>query len=210
MDAETAARRWIDAWARGWSEHDSSVIAALYAADAIFVSAPFRESKRGGRGAAEYAEWAFADEEEVELWFAEPLVAQNGAAVRYWAIIRGRDGRDSTLAGISDVRFGADGLVVEQRDHWHHEPDVAREPPADSARGLGSVRCARAQRALTTQTNRVQVVREDLLDALLELFRRVVLRVKVAPAQAVEPARRQRADELRRALVRRPRRVVRE
>jgi len=131
MDAETAARRWIEAWARGWSEHDSSVIAALYDADALFVSAPFREPKRGGRGAAEYAEWAFADEERVEVWFAEPLVAQNGAAVRYWAIIRGRDGSDSTLAGIADVRFGADGLVVEQRDHWHHEPDVAREPPDD-------------------------------------------------------------------------------
>ena len=131
IDAETATRRWIDAWARGWSQHDSSVIAPLYHDDAIFVSAPFREPKRGGPGAAEYAEWAFASEEQVEVWFAEPLVASDGAAVRYWAIVRDRDGRDSTLAGISALRFHADGRVVEQRDHWHQETDVARTPPDD-------------------------------------------------------------------------------
>ncbi|HEX2062569.1 MAG TPA: nuclear transport factor 2 family protein [Thermoanaerobaculia bacterium] len=131
MDAQRATRRWIDVWAQGWSRHDSSVIVTLYDDDALFVSMPFRGPRRGGRGAAEYAEWAFADEEEVEVWFAEPLVAEDGAAVRYWAIVRDRDGRTSTLGGISDVRFGADGNVVEQRDHWHVEPDVARAPPED-------------------------------------------------------------------------------
>jgi ketosteroid isomerase-like protein len=130
VDAKAAVSRWIDGWARGWREHDSNLIATLYSDEAIFVSEPFREPKRGGAGAAEYAEWAFADEEEVELWFAEPLVGADGAAVRYWAIIRGSDGRDSTLAGISYLRFARDGRVLEQRDHWHMAADTAR-PPAD-------------------------------------------------------------------------------
>jgi ketosteroid isomerase-like protein len=131
VDAKAAVSRWIDGWATGWRDHDSSVIAALYADDALFVSEPFREPNRGGAGAAEYADWAFADEEAVELWFAAPLVADDGAAVRYWAIIRGPDGRDSTLAGIAYVRFGADGRVVEQRDHWHIAADTAQRPPED-------------------------------------------------------------------------------
>lgn len=129
MTAEEAARRWIAAWAEGWRDHDPSVIAPLYADEAVFVSEPFREPKRGGRGAAEYAEWAFADEERVELWFSEPLTGRDGAAVRYWAIIRDRDGRDSTLAGIASLRFDAHGRVIEQRDYWNLAADTARPPP---------------------------------------------------------------------------------
>lgn len=131
MNAETPVSRWISSWASGWRDHDPSLIAPLYTDDALFVSEPFREPKRGGAGAAEYAAWAFADEEQVELWFSEPLVADAGAAVRYWAIIRGRDGTDSTLAGISYLRFDESGLVVEQRDHWNVSPGTARRPPDD-------------------------------------------------------------------------------
>jgi ketosteroid isomerase-like protein len=131
MDAKTAVSRWISGWSRGWRDHDPSVIAPLYADDALFVSEPFREPKRGGAGAAEYAAWAFADEEQVELWFSEPLVADDGAAVRDWAVIRDRAGKDSTLAGISYLRFDGEGRVVEQRDHWNVSLDAAREPPAN-------------------------------------------------------------------------------
>lgn len=131
MNAKTAVSRWISGWSRGWLDHDPSVIAPLYADDALFVSEPFREPKRGGAGAAEYAAWAFADEEQVELWFSEPLVADDGAAVRYWAVIRDRAGKDSTLAGISYLRFDREGRVVEQRDHWNVSLDNAREPPGD-------------------------------------------------------------------------------
>ena len=132
MDAKTAVSGWIAGWSQGWRDHDPTPIAALYADDALFVSEPFREPKHGGAGAAEYAAWAFADEEDVEFWFAEPLVSADGAAVRYWAVIRDRSGKDATLAGISYLRFDTEGLVVEQRDHWNMSADdTAREPPAD-------------------------------------------------------------------------------
>lgn len=129
MHASEGVAAWIDGWKRGWRDHDTEPIAALYTDDAVFVSAPFREWLRGGAGAAEYAGWAFADEAAVELWFAEPVVADGRAAVPYWAVIRGHDGRDSTLAGISMLRFTPDGRVAEQRDYWTLAEDVARHPP---------------------------------------------------------------------------------
>jgi ketosteroid isomerase-like protein len=130
VDAKSAVSRWIADWSQGWRDHDPSLIAPLYADDALFVSEPFREPRRGGAGAAAYAEWAFADEQQVELWFSEPLVADDGAAVRYWAIVRDRSGKDTTLAGISYLRFDGKGRVVEQRDHWNTSDDAA-PPPAD-------------------------------------------------------------------------------
>lgn len=129
METTEALSAWIDGWARGWRDHDTEPIIALYADDAVFVSAPFREPLRGGAGAAEYAAWAFADEAAVELWFAEPVVGEDRAAVPYWAIIRGHDGRDSTLAGVSAIRFGPDGRVAEQRDYWMIAEDLADRPP---------------------------------------------------------------------------------
>lgn len=129
MNADAAVRAWIEGWSRGWRDHDTGPIAALYADHATFVSAPFREPLRGGEGAAEYARWAFADEAAVELWFAEPVVGSDRAAIPYWAVMRGHDGTESTLAGISDVRFGPDGRVVEQRDYWAVTDDVAHGPP---------------------------------------------------------------------------------
>jgi ketosteroid isomerase-like protein len=129
VDVNKAVGVWIDGWARGWRDHDTEPIAALYADDALFVSAPFRDPLRGGAGAAEYARWAFADEAAVELWFAEPVIGDDRAAIPYWAVVRGHGGESSTLAGIADVRFAADGRVVAQRDYWTVEANVAHEPP---------------------------------------------------------------------------------
>ena len=123
------ALRWIDGWARGWRDHDTAPIAALYADDALFVSEPFRQPKRGGAGAAEYAAWAFAEEDEVELWFAEPIVDGDRAAVVYWAIIREHDGTGSTLAGVSTLWFDDDGRVVQQRDYWNISRGTTHAPP---------------------------------------------------------------------------------
>jgi ketosteroid isomerase-like protein len=125
MDAESAARAWVEGWLRAWPAGDADAVGALYAEGAVFRSHPFREPQPP----AEYAAWAFADENEVlaECRFGDPVVDGDRAAVEYWAILRRRDGGEATLAGIAVLRFGADGLVLEQRDYW----DLAegRRPP---------------------------------------------------------------------------------
>lgn len=118
VDAEAAVRRWIEGWSRGWAAHDPEPIAALYAEDAVFRSAPFREPA----APRDYVEWAFADEESVEFRFGDPIVAGDRAAVEYWAVIRAPGGEEETLAGIAVLRFGADGKVVDQHDYWQVEP----------------------------------------------------------------------------------------
>jgi ketosteroid isomerase-like protein len=113
-DTETAARRWADEWARAWREHDSDRVAALYAEGASFRSAPFREQQ----DPKAYADWAFADEESADVWFGEPAVAGDRASVEWWTVSTS-SGEEETLAGVSLLRFGEDGLVVDQRDYWH-------------------------------------------------------------------------------------------
>ena len=44
------------------------------------------------------------------------------AAVEYWAVVSA-DGEEETLDRASALlRFGPDGLVVEQRDYWAMQP----------------------------------------------------------------------------------------
>jgi hypothetical protein len=126
-DVREAVDRWINGWARGWATHDVELIGSLYAEDAVHVSAFFRGPQR----TADYAARAFSDEDGAEVWFAEPVVEGNRAAVAWWAISRGLDGRDTTLAGVSTLWFGTDGLVVRQRDYWNAAEDTAATPPAD-------------------------------------------------------------------------------
>jgi hypothetical protein len=120
-------KRWIDGWARGWATHDVELIDSLYADGALFVSAFFRDRQPAG----EYAAWAFSDEERAEVWFSEPVIDGNRAAVAWWAISRGTNGRDTTFAGTSMLVFGDDGLVVRQRDYWNEAQDTAMGPPED-------------------------------------------------------------------------------
>jgi hypothetical protein len=114
MDARAAARAWIDGWTRGWETADAEPIAALYSADAVFRSHPFREPEISPR---DYAERALADEALIECRFGEPIVDGSRAAVEYWALLQTQRGEE-TLAGMAMIRFGPDGLVVEHRDYW--------------------------------------------------------------------------------------------
>lgn len=101
-------------WARAWPSRDIDAIAALYANDAVFYSHPFRDRQVP----REYAAWAFAEQAEAECRFGEPIVSRDRAAVDWWATITSMDGAIETIAGTSLLRFGDDGLVVEQRDVW--------------------------------------------------------------------------------------------
>jgi ketosteroid isomerase-like protein len=117
VDAADAARRWAEVWAQAWPAADVDAIAALYAADAVFYSHPFRDRQSPG----EYVSWAFGEQASAECRFGEPVAAGDRAAVDWWAVITDRDGSEQTLAGTSLLRFRDDGLVVEQRDAWAEE-----------------------------------------------------------------------------------------
>jgi ketosteroid isomerase-like protein len=121
VDGEAAARAWVEGWARGWEAGDAQAIGALYAPEAVYRSHPFREPERSAR---DYAARAFSDEELVECRFGEPVVDGDRAAVEYWAVLAA-EGEEETLAGIALLRFGPDGLVVDQHDYWSMQPGRA-------------------------------------------------------------------------------------
>jgi hypothetical protein len=107
-----AAQRWADVWERGWREHDAAAIAALYAEGAFWQQHPFREPEQG------YLARVFAEEESARCRFGTPIVDGDQAAVPWSAQTRLTDGGTENLAGVSLLRFGADGLVVEEHDFW--------------------------------------------------------------------------------------------
>jgi ketosteroid isomerase-like protein len=123
VDTEAAVRAWIKAWDDAWRAKDATPLAAVYADDAVFRSHPFRDPQPP----LEYARGAFAEEgEELELWWSEPLVSGDRAAVEYWAVLT-ENNELVSLAGIATLRFGADGRVAEQHDYWASTP--GRTPP---------------------------------------------------------------------------------
>ena len=121
MDTEAAARAWVEAWEHGWATGDPDAIGAMYAESAVYRSHPFREPERS---AHEYVRRAFSDEELAEVRFGDPIVAGDRAAVEYWAVLSA-DGAEETLAGLTILRFGPDGLVLEHRDYWAMQPGRA-------------------------------------------------------------------------------------
>jgi SnoaL-like domain len=123
VDAESAARAWIDAWARSWRAKDAELLAPVYAEDAVFRSHPFREPQPP----LEYARWAYSEEEgEPEVWMGEPLVSGDRAVVEWWAVVIEK-GKPVSLAGASWLRFSDDGRAVEQHDYWGQAE--GRRPP---------------------------------------------------------------------------------
>ena len=128
MDTSAAARAWVDAWSRAWPAADPTPLAEVYAEDAVFHSHPFRAPHEGREGVLAYARWAFADQEGFGgCSFGEPVVAGDRAVVEYRAVIV-EQGREVTIAGVSLLRFGEDGLVRFQQDYWALEP--GSRPPA--------------------------------------------------------------------------------
>jgi hypothetical protein len=118
VDTEAAARAWTDAWDRAWRAKDAAPLAAVYADDVVFRSHPFREPQ----SPLEYARCAFEEEgEELELWWGEPLVSGDRAAVEYWAVLT-ENNELVSIAGIATLRFGPDGRVAEQHDYWASAP----------------------------------------------------------------------------------------
>jgi SnoaL-like domain len=115
VDVQSAARRWADTWQRAWPAKQSKQIAALYREAASYRSSPFGQPEAGG--ALGYVERQFAVEEAVECRFAEPIAAGDRAAVEWWASFI-EAGQAITLAGVTVLRFDAEGLVVDHVDYW--------------------------------------------------------------------------------------------
>ena len=119
MNTMEAAWAWVDAWSEGWANHDPAAVAARYADDCVFRSHPFRAAGRGRQAAFDYAAKSFEEEQSARFAFGAPVVsANNRAAVEYRAVITEPDGTITTIAGISMLRFGEDGLVTEHLDTW--------------------------------------------------------------------------------------------
>lgn len=129
MTPRDAARRWADVWKVAWEQLDAEAIVALYDADALLSTAPFRDPYVGQQGVREYVTRVFAEEEDPHVVIGAPLVDGDRSAVSWWTTLQEED-TDTTLAGTSLLRFSADGLVVEQWDTWHTVSE-RREPPPD-------------------------------------------------------------------------------
>ena len=54
MNADDAARRWIEVWTRAWPAKDGEAIADLYAEEVKYLSYPFREPDEGIEGVRSY------------------------------------------------------------------------------------------------------------------------------------------------------------
>ncbi len=133
MEPVEAARRWRETWLRAWPAQDVDALRALYGEHMVLRSHPFRNAHVGADDAAAYAKWAFDSEEApAECRFGEPIVDGHRATCEYWAVVR-TDGSEQTIAGVSVLRFDADGLVAFERDYWSIA-DGRREPPEDWGR----------------------------------------------------------------------------
>jgi hypothetical protein len=127
IDVREAAARWADTWRRGWESLDADPIVALYAAEAVLSTEPFREPYRRREGVRTYITRVFGEEADPRVWVSEPIVQGARASISWWASLR-EDGADTTLAGTSVLRFDDAGLVAEQWDAWNILLE-RREPP---------------------------------------------------------------------------------
>jgi len=75
-------------------------------------------SSRCPQAPRDYIEPTLAAEESAVCEFRKPIVDGDRAAVEWSAETKLKDGGTETLAGVSLLRFDADGLVTEQRDFW--------------------------------------------------------------------------------------------
>lgn len=118
MTPAAAAERWRFTWKHAWEALDTDAIVALYAADALLSTEPFRTPYRGSEGVRSYVSRVFGEEEKPEVWVGAAIVEGARAAIPWWASLE-EEGAATTLAGVSMLRFDAAGLVAEQWDSFN-------------------------------------------------------------------------------------------
>jgi ketosteroid isomerase-like protein len=128
VDATEAARRWARVWQRAWPAKDVEAITALYADDAQYRALVLREPELGIAGVRAYLERIFDEEDGIECRFGDPVSQGDRAAVEWWSSWV-EAGQALTMAGVTVLRFDADGMVVDHRDYWNQADH--RVPPFD-------------------------------------------------------------------------------
>ena len=128
MDITEAARNWAHVWERAWAAKDVEAIVALYADGAQYRALVLREPEVGISGVRAYLQRIFGEEDSIECRFGVPVVAGDRAAVEWWSSWV-ETGEELTMAGVTVLRFDADGKVVDHRDYWNQSD--RREPPFD-------------------------------------------------------------------------------
>jgi hypothetical protein len=128
VNTRDAAERWADMWARGWPAKDVEGIVGLQAEDGDHWASMFRPY-RGRAGLRTYVEECFDEETRpAEVWFGEPRVDGDTAAVEYWAVTYPND-QPVTISGCTVVRFDGEGLVAEARDYSRAQEGRLLPPP---------------------------------------------------------------------------------
>jgi hypothetical protein len=126
VDVAAAAHRWAHVWERAWPGKDVEAIVALYADTARYRALVLRRPELATAGVRAYLTRIFGEEDAIECRFGQPFVDDDRAAVEWWSSwIEG--GRTLTMAGVTLLRFDADGLVVDHRDYWN-ETDGRHAP----------------------------------------------------------------------------------
>jgi hypothetical protein len=118
MDTRDAANRWAKVWALGWPAKDVEAIVGLQAENGDHWASMFRPF-RGRAGLRSYVQECFDEETRAaEVWFGQPQVDGDLAAVEYWAITYPND-QPLTISGCTLLRFDDEGLVAQARDYSH-------------------------------------------------------------------------------------------
>jgi nuclear transport factor 2 (NTF2) superfamily protein len=121
MEVLEAARTWAQVWERAWPAKDVEAIAALYAEEARYRAYPFREPDLGVEGVRDYLRRNFDVEHDIQCRFGEPVVTGDRAATEWWANWV-EEGEPLTMTGVTVLRFGDDGLILDHRDYWNSVP----------------------------------------------------------------------------------------
>lgn len=111
MNVEAAAKPWSTTWERAWPIKDIEAITALYADQAAYRALAFREPDLGLSGVRGYLTRTFATESDIACRFGQPIATGDRAAIE-WRASWVEDGQSVAMAGVTVLRFGADGHVV--------------------------------------------------------------------------------------------------
>lgn len=113
--------RWLERYGAAWRERDPEAVLKVFTEDAVYRSHPFRDPHVGHREIRSYWERAVGGQAELDLRFGRPIVADDRAAVEWWATYLD-EGEEETLSGVLYLRFAADGRCCELREAWVTQP----------------------------------------------------------------------------------------